>query len=177
MDRPTAHTSEKELEQEFAQALEKHEKEVAQAIESVKDRELRAQLEKQTHRKLVKARGDAREEADAATVAHLADSQADLGIAAALNRKSSDGKRPDSGSARVRVRGLPTPVTLRRRDETTAEVEAGPLRMKVALSDITAIVGNDTPAKPSLPRGVTGANASLQPRLPAKRNQFDRLHG
>src|SRR5712671_3300726 len=69
----------KELEQQFAQTLEKHEKEAARAIESVKDRELRAQLEKQTHRKLVKARGDAREEADAATVAHLADSQADLG--------------------------------------------------------------------------------------------------
>src|SRR5579862_8890794 len=73
----------KELEQQFAQTIEKHEKEAARAVETVKERELRAQLEKQTHRKLVKARGDAREEADAATVAHLADSQADLGIAAA----------------------------------------------------------------------------------------------
>jgi DNA mismatch repair protein MutS2 len=53
------------------------------------------------------------------------------------------------------VRGLPTPVTLRRRDDTNAEIEAGPLRMKVALADITAIVGNDAPAKPALPRGVT----------------------
>jgi DNA mismatch repair protein MutS2 len=63
----------KELEQQFAQALEKHEKEATRAVEAVKERELRAQLEKQTHRKLVKARGEAREEADAATVAHLAD--------------------------------------------------------------------------------------------------------
>src|SRR5882762_7472348 len=102
----------KELEQQFAQTLEKHEKEAARAIESVKDRELRAQLEKQTHRKLVKARGDAREEADAATVAHLADSQADLGAAAAQALKPVAQSDLVPG-ARVRVRGLPTPVTLR----------------------------------------------------------------
>jgi DNA mismatch repair protein MutS2 len=144
----------KELEQQFAQTLEKHEKETARAIEAVKERELRAQLEKQTHRKLVKARGYAREEADAATVAHLADSQADLGIAAAqaLQPVAQSDLIP---GARVRVRGLPTPVTLRRCDDTSAEVEAGPLRMKVALADITAVVSNDAPAKPALPRGVT----------------------
>jgi DNA mismatch repair protein MutS2 len=144
----------KELEQQFAQTIEKHEKEAARAIEGVKERDLRAQLEKQTHRKLVKARGDAREAADAATVAHLADSQADLGIAAA------QAARPVAQSdlvpgARVRVRGLPTPVTLRRWDETSAEVEAGPLRMKVALADITAVIGEEGPGKRSLPQGVT----------------------
>jgi DNA mismatch repair protein MutS2 len=144
----------KELEQQFAQTLEKHEKEAARAIESVKERELRAQLEKQTHRKLVKARGDAREEADAATVAHLADSQADLGAAAAQALKPVAQSDLVPG-ARVRVRGLPTPVTLRRRDGTSAEIEAGPLRMKIALADITAVVGNDAPAKTVLPRGIT----------------------
>jgi DNA mismatch repair protein MutS2 len=144
----------KELEQQFAQTLEKHEKEAARAIESVKERDLRAQLEKQTHRKLVKARGDAREEADAATVAHLADSQADLGTAAAQALKPVAQSDLVPG-ARVRVRGLPTPVTLRRRDGTSAEIEAGPLRMKIALADITAVVSNDAPAKTVLPRGVT----------------------
>jgi DNA mismatch repair protein MutS2 len=144
----------KELEHQFAQTLEKHEKEVARAIEAITEREVRAQLEKQTHRKLVKARGDAREDADAAAVAHLSDSQADLGTAAAQAMKPVAQSDLVPGT-RVRVRGLPTPVTLRRRDETSAEVEAGPLRMKIALSDITAIVGNDLPAKPSLPRGVT----------------------
>jgi DNA mismatch repair protein MutS2 len=143
----------KELEQQFAQALEKHEKEVARAIEAVKERELRAQLEKQMHRKLVKARGEAREEADAATVAHLADSQADLGTAVAQSLRPVAQSDLVPG-ARVRVRGLPTPVTLRRRDDTNAEIEAGPLRMKVALADITAVVGNDAPAKPALSRGV-----------------------
>jgi DNA mismatch repair protein MutS2 len=144
----------KELEQQFAQTIEKHEKEVARAIEGVKERELRAQLEKQTHRKLVKARGDAHEEADAATVAHLADSQADLGIATAQAAKPVLQSDLVPG-ARVRVRGLPTPVTLRRRDETSAEVEAGPLRMKVALADITALVGEESSKKRALPQGVT----------------------
>jgi DNA mismatch repair protein MutS2 len=144
----------KELEQQFAQILEKHEKEVARAIEAIAERELRAQLEKQTHRKLVKARGDAREDADAATVAHLSDSQADLGTASPQAVKPVVQSDLVPGT-RVRVRGLPSPVTLRRRDETSAEVEAGPLRMKVALADITAIVSNDAPAKPMLPRGVT----------------------
>jgi DNA mismatch repair protein MutS2 len=144
----------KELEQQFTQTLQKHEKEVARAIEGVKERELRAQLDKQTHRKVVKARGDAREEADAATVAHLADSQADLGIAAAQAEKPITQSDLVPG-ARVRVRGLPTPVTLRRRDETSAEVEAGPLRMKVALADITALVGDEAAKNRALPQGVT----------------------
>jgi DNA mismatch repair protein MutS2 len=144
----------KELEQQFAHTIEKHEKEAARAIEGVKERELRAQLEKQTHRKLVKARGDAREEADAATIAHLADSQADLGITAAQAPKPVAQSDLVPG-VRVRVRGLPTPVTLRRHDGTSAEVEAGPLRMKVALADITAIVGEEVSKKRALPQGVT----------------------
>jgi DNA mismatch repair protein MutS2 len=144
----------KELEHQFAQTLEKHEKEVARAIEGVKDRELRAQLERQTHRKLVKARGEAREEADAATVAHLSESQVDLGTSAGQSLKPVAQSDLVPG-ARVRVRGLPAPVTLRRRDDTSAEVEAGPLRMKVALPDITEVVGNEAPKKPVLPRGVT----------------------
>jgi DNA mismatch repair protein MutS2 len=144
----------KELEQQFTQTIEKHEKEVTRAIEGVKERELRGQLEKQTHRKLVKARGDAREEADAATVAHLADSQTDLGIAAAQAVKPIAQTDLVPG-VRIRVRGLPSPVTLRRRDETTAEVEAGPLRMKIALADITAVVGEEPSKKRVLPQGVT----------------------
>ena len=143
----------KQLEDQFAATLEKHEKEAARAVESVKEREVRAQLEKQIQRKLVKARGEAREAADAATLALLSESQADLGVAA-------ESPRPVAASdlvpgVRVRVRGLPSPVTLRRRDGTSAEVEAGPLRMKVALADITAIVSGEAPAKRALPQGVT----------------------
>ncbi|MBZ5644383.1 MAG: Smr/MutS family protein [Acidobacteriia bacterium] len=144
----------KELEHQFAQLLEKHEKEVARAIESVKEREVRAQLEKQTGRRLVKARGEAREEADAVTVAHLADSQTDLGIAPAQSAKPVAASDLVPG-ARIRVRGLPNAVTLRRRDDSTAEIEAGPVRMKVSLADILEIVGAQPAAKAGLPRGVT----------------------
>ena len=146
----------KELEQQFAQTLEKHEKEAARVIESVKERELRAQLEKQTGRKLGKARGDAREEADAATVAHLSESQADLGTAIAQETKPVALGDLVPG-ARIRVRGLPTPVTLRRRDDASAEVEAGPLRMKVAIADIIEVVdaaSDNASAKSGQSRGT-----------------------
>jgi len=111
---------------------------MARAIEAVKDRELRVQLEKQSRRKLSQARSEARNDADAAVVAHLSESQADLGIAA-------DAARPPSleelvAGIRVRVRGLPSAVLLRRQDGASAEIEAGPLRMKIPLSEITGVV-------------------------------------
>ena len=130
-----------ELEQRFAAALEEHAHQVARAIEAVKDRELRGQLEKQSKRKLSQARVEARGEADAAVVAHLSESQADLGVGA-------DAARPPApeelvAGVRVRVRGLPSAVLLRRRDGASAEIEAGPLRMKVPLSEITAVVSEE----------------------------------
>jgi DNA mismatch repair protein MutS2 len=114
---------------------------MARAIEAVKDRELRAQMEKQSRRKLTEARGEARSEADAAVVAHLSESQADLGIAAEI--ASPPAPEELVAGVRVRVRGLPAVVLLRRRDGASAEIEAGPLRMKVPLSEITAVVRDD----------------------------------
>jgi DNA mismatch repair protein MutS2 len=60
----------------------------------------------------------------------------------------------------VRVRGFSAPVVLRRRDGASAEVEAGPLRMKVPLAEITAIVTEEPAktggaAKSARPSGVT----------------------
>jgi len=115
---------------------------MTRAIVAVKDRELRAQIEKQSRRKLVQVRGEARSETDAAVVAHLSESQADLGVA---GLGIGDTVRPPSpeelvAGVRVRVRGLPSPVLLRRRDGMSAEIEAGPLRMKVPVAEITAIV-------------------------------------
>ncbi len=132
----------KELEQRFAEALEQHEREISKTVEAIKERELRAQLEKQAGRRAVKARGEAREEADAAVVAHLAESQQDLGIAAEAQLEPVTPEQLVPG-VRVRVRGLSAPVVLRRFDARSAEVEAGPLRMKVSLGDITAIVSEE----------------------------------
>jgi DNA mismatch repair protein MutS2 len=140
----------KELEQQFADAIEKHEKETARAVAAVKEREMRAQLEKQSQRQMTKARVQAREDTDAATVAHLSESQADLGIPAPAPVRPISPEQLAPG-VRVRVRGLPNPVTLRRRDGASAEVEAGALRMKVALADIIALVEGEMPAKAPRP--------------------------
>jgi DNA mismatch repair protein MutS2 len=146
-----------ELEKNFTAALEEHERQVARAIEALKDRELRGQLEKQSRRKLTQARGEARSEADAAVVAHLSESQADLGIAA-------DKARPPSleelvPGVRVRVRGLPSAVLLRRRDATSAEIEAGPLRMKVPLSEIIGVVSEEEVKRGASQHSVESAGA------------------
>ncbi len=140
-----------ELEHKFAEALKVHEQEIARAIEAVKERELRAQMEKQARRKLSDARAQARDAADAAVVQHLSDAQTDLGTGAAPASVPVRMELLIPG-VRVRVRGLPSAVVMRRRDESSAEVEAGPLRMKVALDDITAIVIEAAPAqKPARP--------------------------
>ncbi len=60
-----------ELEQKFGEAMKQHEAALERALASVKERELRAQIEKQTKRATVKARGEARDEADAAVVQHF----------------------------------------------------------------------------------------------------------
>jgi DNA mismatch repair protein MutS2 len=146
-----------ELEQRFNAAVADHERQVARAIEAVKDRELRAQIEKQSRRKLTEARGEARSEADAAVVAHLSESQADLGTAAEAVRAPSPEELVPG--VRVRVRGLPSPVTLRRRDGGSAEIEAGPLRMKVRLAEITAVVREDA--------GKRSSGAGTGTKMPA----------
>jgi len=91
---------------------------------SVKDRELRAQLEKQTHRNSSSARG-CREEPMRRPSRHLVGLQADLGAAAAQALKPV-AQATCSGS-RVRVRGL-LPRSHSAAATTSAEIEAGPLR-------------------------------------------------
>src|SRR5262249_51877882 len=63
-----------ELERRFAEGLAEHEKTVAGALEAIKDREVRAQAEKTSKRRILEARSDARREADAAIVAQISES-------------------------------------------------------------------------------------------------------
>jgi DNA mismatch repair protein MutS2 len=51
------------------------------------------------------------------------------------------------------VRGFNKPVVLRRIDGTSAEIEAGPLRMKVGLDEITGIEGASTANTPRSSKG------------------------
>jgi len=127
----------KELEAQFADMQKRFDENVARVVEAVKERELRAQVEKTARRKMQDVRGEAREELNAAVVQTISESQTDLGIhAASLEAVSTDRLQPGT---KIRVRGFSKPVVLRRIDGSSAEIEAGPLRMKVALDEITGI--------------------------------------
>ena len=149
-----------ELEQKFAEMQKRFEHEIARAVEAVKERELRAQIEKQARRKMISVRGEAREEVNAAVVQHLSESQEDLGTSGALAQPVT----PELlvPGARVRVRGFNKPVTLRRRDGDSAEIEAGPLRMKIQMEDITAVEGDQPKTKAAEPKrtGMTVRTSS-----------------
>jgi DNA mismatch repair protein MutS2 len=135
----------KELEAQFAEMQKRFDENVARVLEAVKERELRAQLEKTARRKMQDVRGEAREELNAAVVQTISDSQADLGVhAPSIGAVSADQLQP---GAKIRVRGFSKPVVLRRIDGSSAEIEAGPLRMKVALDEITGIEGPAPAAK------------------------------
>jgi DNA mismatch repair protein MutS2 len=138
-----------QLEAQFAEMQKRFDENVARVVEAVKERELRAQLEKTSRRKMQDARGGAREELNAAVVQTISESQSDLGVnAALLEAVSADRLQP---GAKIRVRGFSQPVIFRRLDGSSAEVAAGPLRMKVALDEITGVEGTTTGAKPGSP--------------------------
>src|SRR6266853_1187751 len=134
----------KVLEIQFAEMQKRFDENVARVVEAVKERELRAQVEKTARRKMQDVRGEAREELNAAVVQTISESQADLGVhAASLQAVSADRLQP---GAKIRVRGFSKPVIFRRLDGSSAEIEAGPLRMKVALDEITGIEATPQPS-------------------------------
>jgi len=126
-----------ELEQKFVEMQKRFDENVSRVVDAVKERELRSQLERTARRKMQDARGEAKEEFNAAVVQTISDSQKDLGIQpesfAVVNAEKLQ------PGARLRVRGFNKPVILRRVEGSTAEIEAGPLRMKVAVEEITSI--------------------------------------
>jgi len=136
----------KELESQFGDMQKRFDENVARVIEAVKERELRAQLEKTMRRRMQDARGEAREEFNAAVVQTISESQQDLGVTSAVEAVSAEGLQP---GARIRVRGFSKPVVLRRAEGTSAEIEAGPLRMKIAIDEIIGIEGPG-PQKPEV---------------------------
>jgi len=139
----------KELEAQFAEMQKRFDENVARVVEAVKERELRAQIEKTARRKMQDARGAAREELNAAVVQTISEAQSDLGIQAGSPEAfSADRLQP---GAKIRVRGFSKPVIFRRLDGSSVEIEAGPLRMKVALDEITGVEGTAPAAKSSLP--------------------------
>ena len=141
-----------ELEGTLGQTVKRYEANMGRVLEAIQDRELRAQAEKAARRQSVKARSEAREEADSTVVAHLAESQQDLGAVAVHEQPvAADLLVP---GARVRVRGLPQPVILRQLDDRSAQVEAGPLRMKVKRDDILSVVDDAAASTKSAKSGA-----------------------
>jgi len=134
----------KELEGKFAEMQKRFDENVAHVVEAVKERELRGQLERSARRKILDVRSEAREELNAAVVQTLSDSQGDLGTSARMEVVSADQLQP---GARIRVRGFNKPVILRRLDGSSAEIEAGPLRMKVAVDEIVGIESKEPSAE------------------------------
>jgi DNA mismatch repair protein MutS2 len=129
----------KELEEKFAEMQKRFDENVARVVDAVKERELRGQMEKSARRKVQDVRGEARDALNAAVVQTISESQADLGtFAASMEAVSAERLQP---GARIRVRGFGKAVVLRRVDGSSAEIEAGPLRMKVAIDEITGIEG------------------------------------
>ncbi len=148
-----------ELEKSFLATQKRLESEVQRLAADIKDRALRAQLEKQAGRRMGKLGGDARAEADAAVIDTLAASQQDLGVGVEAPPKPVAPEQLSAGT-RVHVKGFKQVVVFRRHDGRIAEVEAGPLRMKIPLADIVAIETDASSAKPKAaaperPRGIT----------------------
>jgi DNA mismatch repair protein MutS2 len=138
-----------ELEAQFTEMQKRFDENVARVLEAVKERELRAQLEKTARRKMQEIRGEARDDLNAAVVQTISESQSDLGVhAASIEAISADRLQP---GAKIRVRGFSKPVVLRRIEGSSAEIEAGPLRMKVALDEITGVEGAALAPNPGSP--------------------------
>ena len=131
-----------DLERQFAEMQKRFEDNVANVVATVKDRELRVQLEKTSRRKLQDVRGEAKEELNAAVVQTISESQKDLGIKPdAFAQVSADRLLPGT---KLTVRGFSKPVILRRVEGSTAEIEAGPLRMKISVEEITGVEGENS---------------------------------
>jgi DNA mismatch repair protein MutS2 len=131
----------KELEAQFTEMQKRFDENVARVLEAVKEKQLRASLEKEASRKGQKVRAEAQDELNTAVVKTLSESQSDLGTGRKQDAVRADSLQPGT---RIRVRGFTKPVIFRRLDGSSAEIEAGPLRMKVAIDEIVAVVDGDS---------------------------------
>jgi DNA mismatch repair protein MutS2 len=150
-----------ELEKKFGEMQKRFEENVANVVEAVKERELRAQMEKTARRKMHEARGEAKEELNAAVVQTISESQQDLGVKAETFEKVNAAQL--QSGVRIRVRGFNKPVILRRVDGSSAEIEAGPLRMKVAVDEISGIEGQGRGKGPAVGSKRADITVSSQP--------------
>jgi DNA mismatch repair protein MutS2 len=153
-----------ELEKRFGETVKQLEADVARLTADIVDRKARAQAEKAVGRRLIKVEADARAETDAAVLDLLAGSQQDLGVGAEARPRPIAADELMEG-ARIHVRGMKQPVVFLRRDGHAAEVQAGPLRMKVPLADIVSMADAPTSAAP--PVGGTAVSRATPAQMAA----------
>ncbi len=140
-----------ELERTFAETEKRLRADIDRMAANMKDRSLRTQIEKQAGRRAGKLFSDARVEADAAVVETLASSQHDLGATETAVAQSVPHEQLVAG-ARILVKGFKQPVVFRRQQGETAEIEAGPMRMKIPLPEIIGIESPQPTATPAAQR-------------------------
>lgn len=156
-----------ELEKSFQETTKRLESEMARVTSEIHDRALRAQLEKQSGKRISKIASEARAEADAAVVDTLSSSQADLGVGVEAAPKPVAPETLTAG-LRIIVKGFKQPLIFRRLDGNKAEVEAGILRMRVPLSDVIGVAADEKSAKADLSatarlRGITVHTQQSEP--------------
>ena len=143
-----------ELERNFQETVKRLESEIARATADVHDRVLQAQLEKQSGKRLAKFSAEARADVNAAVVETLASSQVDLGVSVAAAPKAVEPEQLSPGML-INVKNFKQPIIFRRHDGRTAEVEAGPLRMRIPLSDVMGISAEKSKPSKSEPGAAT----------------------
>lgn len=152
----------RELEAQFTEMQKRFEENVSRVVAAVKERELRAQTEKLARRKLGEVRSGAREELNAAVVQTISESHADLGTASQVSSVNAELLQP---GAKIRVRGFSKPVVLRRLDGRNAEIEAGPLRMKIATEEIVGVESSPAGTEKAFSPGAANGSVSGPTRL------------
>jgi DNA mismatch repair protein MutS2 len=148
-----------QLEKSFQETTQRLESEMARVTAEIHDRALRAQLEKQSGKRISKIASEARAEADAAVIDTLSSSQADLGVGVEAAPTPVAPEQLTAG-LRIIVKGFKQPLIFRRLDGSKAEVEAGILRMRVPVSDVMAVAAEEKSAMVDLSatagrRGIT----------------------
>jgi DNA mismatch repair protein MutS2 len=152
------------LEQNFQETVKRLEGEVARVTADVHDRVLQAQLEKQAGKRIAKFSADARADANAAIVETLASSQADLGVAPVTVAKPVAADQLSAGML-INVKNFKQPIIFRRHDGRMAEVEAGPLRMRIPLTDVLGISADKPkPSKPQVGAPTRSRGVTVQSR-------------
>jgi len=138
-----------ELEKSFQETTRRLESEMARVTAGIHDRALRAQLEKQSGKRISKIASEARAEADAAVIDTLSSSQADLGVGVEAPPAPVAAEQLTAG-LRIIVKGFKQPLIFRRLDGSKAEVEAGILRMRVPVSDVIGVAAEEKSAMADL---------------------------